>query len=47
MSDFSGWSFALGVAAGVGQLMLFDWLERRRWRKHLRRRNDQGRRGMS
>jgi len=47
MSDFSGWSFALGVAAGAGQLMLLDWFERRRWRKHLRKRNDQGRRGMS
>jgi len=47
MSDFSGWSFALGVVVGIGQQMRFDWRERRRWRKDLRRRNDQGRRGMS
>jgi len=47
MSDFSGWSFALGVAAGAGQLMLFDWLERRRWRNHRRRQERPGRRDMS
>jgi hypothetical protein len=33
MSEFSGWSFALGVAVGVAQLMLRDWIMFRRWRK--------------
>jgi hypothetical protein len=42
MSDFSGWSFALGVLAGAGQLMLFQWRERWLWRKYLRRRNSGG-----
>jgi hypothetical protein len=42
MSDFSGWSFALGVIAGAGQIMLFNWREHRRWRKRMLRRNEWG-----
>jgi hypothetical protein len=42
MSEFSGWSMALGVALGAGQIMLMDWLRFRRWRRQDR---DQRQRG--
>jgi len=40
MSEFSGWSFALGVIVGAGQIIALEWRaarDRRRWYKHWRK----------